>query len=53
MSGVQVVTADEARVGITATMTQATFKKLLKLAATPDMEGWSSVIAKLIEKVTP
>lgn len=49
VSAAEVIRSDDARVGISLTMTQATFRKLLKLSPTPDMEGWSKAIVKLIE----
>lgn len=53
MNATKVLKADEHRVGISLTMEQGTFKKLLKLSATPDMDGWSEALVRLIERSTP
>lgn len=49
MNDPEIIKADEARVGLTLTMTHSAFKKLLKLSATPNMDGWSKAVTKLIE----
>lgn len=47
---VEMVDADKAKVGLSITMTKKVFDKLDRLAAESSMEGWSAVIARLIER---
>jgi len=53
MAAPVVLDADDHRVGLTVVMTQRQFRKLLRLARTPDMEGWSAAIVRLVDKATP
>lgn len=54
MNAPKVLKADEHRVGFTVTTTQATFKKLMKLAGkSATMDDWSAVVTRLIEKAEP
>ena len=48
----EVLKADEHPVGFTVTTTQATFKKLMRLAGgkTASMDDWSTVVTRLIER---
>lgn len=54
MTSTQTLKADEHRVGLTVTMTQGTYKKLLKLCGPlppyQEMETWSDIVTGLIER---
>lgn len=48
----QTLAADEHKVGFTVTVTQGTFRNLIRLSAAEDMDSWSDVIARLIDKAS-
>jgi len=54
MTGTQILKAEDHRVGVTVTMTQGTFNKLLKLTGPlpkfQEMDAWSDVVTGLIER---
>lgn len=47
---VEMIRAEDARVGLSLTMSKGTFDKLLKLSGAQTMEAWSRTITSLIEK---